>query len=35
MTVRDPWPDNPNRRDLTEIERAGAMFVLGVTVLPA
>jgi hypothetical protein len=27
LTVRDPWPDNPNRRTLTPNEVQGAFFV--------
>ena len=27
LTVRDPWPDNPNRRTLTANEVQGAFFV--------
>ena len=32
LTVRDPWPDNPNRRTLTANEVQGAFFVARVWV---
>jgi hypothetical protein len=32
IVVRDPWPDNQNRRELDAEELGGAVFVLGVTV---
>jgi hypothetical protein len=32
LTVRDPWPDNPNRRTLTTNEVQGAFFVARVWV---
>jgi Papain-like cysteine protease AvrRpt2 len=35
ITVRDPWPDNPNRRLLTADEFAGSFFVAKVVVQAA
>jgi hypothetical protein len=32
LIVRDPWPDNPNRRELDESEVRGAVFGIKITV---
>ena len=35
VVVRDPWPYNPNKRNLTAQELFGAAFVMRVAVEPA